>query len=185
MGQGAYTALPMLVAEELESTEQGRLEHAPRQRRALRRSAAGRPVDGRHRLRSGGVRAAATGRRHGARHAGAAAAQQWRVDPARCRAENGAVVTHANGRRLGYGELADAAAKLPAPQDVPLKEPERSSSSASRTGDSTRGQGRRQSDVRHRCPAAGHALRRRSRGPRCSAASSPRVDDAKARPSRA
>jgi isoquinoline 1-oxidoreductase beta subunit len=52
-----------------------------------------------------------------------AAAQRWQVDPAACRAEKGAVIHAASHRRLGYGELADAAAKLPVPKDVALKTP--------------------------------------------------------------
>ena len=50
----------------------------------------------------------------------AAAAKAWRVDPAECRAKNGTVV-NAKGRALTFGELADAAAKLPVPKDVKLK----------------------------------------------------------------
>ena len=44
----------------------------------------------------------------------AAAAKQWGVDPATCRARHGAV-SDAPARSLGYGELADAAATLPVP----------------------------------------------------------------------
>ena len=52
-----------------------------------------------------------------------AAAQRWKVDPSTCRAENGAVVHAPTGRKLGYGKLVDAAAKLPVPEKVALKEP--------------------------------------------------------------
>ena len=52
-----------------------------------------------------------------------AAAQRWRVDPATCRAQSGAVVHVPTGRRLGYGGLVDTAAKLPVPDRVALKEP--------------------------------------------------------------
>ena len=53
-----------------------------------------------------------------------AAAQRWHVAPPACRTEAGAVVLGANGERLNYGELADAAAKLPVPPagSVHLKE---------------------------------------------------------------
>jgi len=44
-----------------------------------------------------------------------AAAQRWRVAPSACRTEAGAVVLGAAGKRLSYGELAEAAAKLPVP----------------------------------------------------------------------
>ena len=51
-----------------------------------------------------------------------AAAQQWNVDPATLRTENGQVIDAAHGgRTLSYGALAPAAAKLPAPQQVTLK----------------------------------------------------------------
>lgn len=51
-----------------------------------------------------------------------AAAQQWGVPAAECRTENAAVVHDKSGKRAGYGELAAAAAKLPAPGDVALKD---------------------------------------------------------------
>jgi isoquinoline 1-oxidoreductase beta subunit len=55
----------------------------------------------------------------------AAAAQQWGVDAAQCRTENGAVRHDASGRSATYGELASAAAALPAPapEEVQLKDP--------------------------------------------------------------
>jgi isoquinoline 1-oxidoreductase beta subunit len=53
-----------------------------------------------------------------------AAAQRWRVAPSACRTEAAAVVLGAAGKRLSYGELAEAAAKLPVPPagSVRLKE---------------------------------------------------------------
>src|ERR1700741_5313838 len=45
-----------------------------------------------------------------------AAAQRWNVDPASCRAENGAVIHPASKRRLAYGALVADAAKLPVPK---------------------------------------------------------------------
>ena len=52
-----------------------------------------------------------------------AAAQQWQVEPATCHAERGEVVHAATSRRIGYGQLVDAASKLPPPQNVTLKDP--------------------------------------------------------------
>src|SRR2546430_678895 len=53
----------------------------------------------------------------------AAAARTWEVDPGSCRTQRG-VVTHATtGRTLTYGALAEQAAKLPAPEQVALKDP--------------------------------------------------------------
>src|SRR5438132_1601008 len=53
----------------------------------------------------------------------AAAAQSWDVDPASCRAKRGVVTHTPTGRTLGYGALAEKAAKLPVPDKVPLKDP--------------------------------------------------------------
>jgi isoquinoline 1-oxidoreductase beta subunit len=52
-----------------------------------------------------------------------AAAQEWGVDASECRAENSTVVHSATKRSLTYGHVAEAAAKLPVPGDVPLKTP--------------------------------------------------------------
>jgi len=52
-----------------------------------------------------------------------AAAQRWNVDPSGCHAEKGVVFHGPTGRKLGYGKLVDAAAKLPVPEKVGLKEP--------------------------------------------------------------
>jgi CO/xanthine dehydrogenase Mo-binding subunit len=52
-----------------------------------------------------------------------AAAQHWNVDPLTCQAAAGEVLHAPSGRRISYGQLADAAAKLPLPQNVALKKP--------------------------------------------------------------
>jgi isoquinoline 1-oxidoreductase beta subunit len=54
-----------------------------------------------------------------------AAAGSWQVDPSSCRAEHGVVIHAATGRKLRYGELTAAAAKLPlpAPEAIVLKQP--------------------------------------------------------------
>ena len=52
-----------------------------------------------------------------------AAAQKWGVSASECRAENSTVIHTPTKRTLTYGSLAGAAAKLPVPQNVPLKEP--------------------------------------------------------------
>jgi CO/xanthine dehydrogenase Mo-binding subunit len=124
MGQGTYTSMPMLIAEELEvGLDQVRVEHAP-------------PDDKLYALPGFGVQltGASTSVRllyEPLRRAGAtartmlvtAAAQAWHVDPASCRAHRG-VVTHGPTRRtLAYGDLVDRAAKLPAPAQVKLKSP--------------------------------------------------------------
>jgi CO/xanthine dehydrogenase Mo-binding subunit len=129
MGQGTYTSIPMLVAEELEvSLSSVRVEHAPPDERFY-----GNPFLGG--IQATGNSNAIRGSWEPMRRAGAvartllvqAAAVQWKVEPASCRAEKGAVVHSASGRRLPYGALVAAAAKLPvpAPESVTLKPRER------------------------------------------------------------
>src|SRR5258707_5309825 len=54
----------------------------------------------------------------------AAAAKTWNVDSASCRAQSGEVLHEPTGRRVTYGELADAAARMPVPESVALKRPQ-------------------------------------------------------------
>jgi CO/xanthine dehydrogenase Mo-binding subunit len=124
MGQGTYTSMSMLIAEELEvDLVQVTLEAAPPDDKLYANPLTGFQVTG----GSTSVmayweplrRAGATARVMLV----AAAANDWSVDPLSCRAEKGAVVDPATGRRLKYGELADAAAKLPVPDKVALKDP--------------------------------------------------------------
>ena len=124
MGQGTYTSMSMLIAEELEvDLAQVTLEAAPPDDKLYANPLTGFQVTG----GSTSVmayweplrRAGATARVMLI----AAAANDWSVDPLSCRAEKGAVVDPGTGRRLKYGELADAAAKLPVPDKVALKDP--------------------------------------------------------------
>jgi isoquinoline 1-oxidoreductase subunit beta len=124
MGQGTYTSMSMLIAEELEvDLAQVTLEAAPPDDKLYANPLTGFQVTG----GSTSVmayweplrRAGATARVMLI----AAAANDWSVNPQSCRAEKGAVVDPATGRRLKYGELADAAAKLPVPDKVALKDP--------------------------------------------------------------
>jgi len=125
MGQGVYTSIPMLIAEELEvPLSSVTLDHAPPDEKLffdplLRAQMTGGSTSIRYAwepLR----RAGATARTLLV----AAAAAQWKVDPASCRAEGGVVVHAPSGRSASYGKLVDAAAKLPVPSDVVLKQPE-------------------------------------------------------------
>jgi isoquinoline 1-oxidoreductase subunit beta len=125
MGQGTYTSIPMLIAEELEvDLSQVQLEHAPPNEKLY-----GNPL-------LGGIQA--TGNSNAVRaswqplrQAGAiartmlvsAAAKKWKVEPVSCRAERGEVIHAASGRRIKYGALATDAAKLPVPENVALKPP--------------------------------------------------------------
>jgi isoquinoline 1-oxidoreductase subunit beta len=53
----------------------------------------------------------------------AAAAQQWQCDPSGCQAQGGKIMHVSTRRTANYGDLVEAAAKLPAPQNVALKDP--------------------------------------------------------------
>ncbi|MEY9161541.1 xanthine dehydrogenase family protein molybdopterin-binding subunit [Bradyrhizobium japonicum] len=126
MGQGVYTSLSMLVAEELEvKLDQIQLQHAPPNHALYRNSIIGIQNTG----GSASVRAFWTPLRQagamGRNLLVAAAAKRWNVDPASCRAKDGFVFDASGSKHLSYGELADAAAKLPMPpiSKIKLKDP--------------------------------------------------------------
>jgi len=124
MGQGVYTAIPMILADELDADfSQVALEHAPPNDKLY-----GNPIFGIQATgNSNSIRAFWKPLRIAGATARAmlvqAAASQWQVDPASCTAANGIVTHAATGRTASYGDLADAAAGLPAPTDPPLKDP--------------------------------------------------------------
>ncbi|SAK87926.1 xanthine dehydrogenase family protein molybdopterin-binding subunit [Caballeronia ptereochthonis] len=124
MGQGVYTALPMLIAEELEvPLDQVTIDHAPPNEKLFTDPLLGGQLTG----GSTSVRYAWEPLRKAGAAARmmlvAAAAQQWQCDPSSCQAQAGKV-THASGdRSANYGDLAEAAAKMPVPQDIKLKDP--------------------------------------------------------------
>jgi isoquinoline 1-oxidoreductase beta subunit len=118
MGQGVYTSLPMIIAEELDADWQ-----MVSYERALLDPAFGFQGTG-----------GSTSIRHGwktAREAGAiarqvlvrAAAQQWQVEESACRTENSKVIHAQTGKQLTYGELVQAAAALSLPASAKLKQP--------------------------------------------------------------
>ncbi|WP_373989553.1 molybdopterin cofactor-binding domain-containing protein [Duganella sp. BuS-21] len=122
MGQGTYTSIPMLIAEELEvDMDKIQLRHAPADAKVY-----GAPFGDQF---TGGSLTIRT-MFEPMRQTGAAArmvliqaaANEWQVAPDSCRAEHGEVLHPASGRRLKYGKLAAAASKLPAPQKVALKD---------------------------------------------------------------
>jgi len=124
MGQGTYTSMPMLIAEELEvDLSQVHLEAAPPDDKLYANPLIGFQITG----GSTSVR----GFWEPLRRAGAvartmlvsAAAATLKVDPASCRAEHGIVIHPPSGRKLGYGAVAEKAATLPVPQTVALKDP--------------------------------------------------------------
>jgi isoquinoline 1-oxidoreductase subunit beta len=124
MGQGVYTAIAMILADELDADfSQVFLEHGPPSDKLYANPIFGIQVTG----NSNSIRAFWKP----LRVAGAAArtmliqaaAAQWQVDPASCTAANGKVVHAVSGRTLAYGDLAGAAGALPVPANPPLKDP--------------------------------------------------------------
>jgi isoquinoline 1-oxidoreductase subunit beta len=123
MGQGVYTAIAMILAEELDADfAKVAIEHAPASDKLYANPLFGIQVTGNSnsirsfwdKLRAAGAAARAM--------LIAAAAAQWQVDEASCSASNGKVIHAASNRALTYGELADDAAKLPAPDKPTLKD---------------------------------------------------------------
>jgi isoquinoline 1-oxidoreductase beta subunit len=119
MGQGMWTGLVMLVAEELDlDWSKLRVEHAPAAP-AYAHTGFGMQMTG------GSTSIASEFDRY--RQVGAlartllaqAAAQKWSVPVSEVRVERGEVV--AGSRRAGFGELAEAASRLPRPTQVTLK----------------------------------------------------------------
>jgi isoquinoline 1-oxidoreductase beta subunit len=122
MGQGVYTSLPMMLAEELECDwSKVRVEPAPVDP-AYNHSVFG--------LQMTGGSTTTTSEYDRFRKMGAmarmmliaAAAQDWNVEPQTCHAKNGYVI-NAAGKRASFGSLADAASKQTVPTDIPLKNP--------------------------------------------------------------
>jgi isoquinoline 1-oxidoreductase subunit beta len=116
MGQGVRTALPMILAEELEADW-----------KSVKIEQAGASILYGDQTTGGSASVRTTW--DPMRKAGAAAremlisaaAAEWGVARAACKTENGSVVHAASGRRLTYGQLTGRAATLPVPTDPPLK----------------------------------------------------------------
>jgi isoquinoline 1-oxidoreductase subunit beta len=124
MGQGVYTSISMILAEELDADfAQITLEHAPPSDKLYGNPLFGIQATG----NSNSVRAWWKPLRTAGASARAmlvqAAAQQWQVDPASCTTANSEVTHKESGRKLGYGALVDAASAQVPPKDVALKDP--------------------------------------------------------------
>ena len=126
-GQGVWTGLPAVVAEELDASwSQMRAESSPAQVPTYGNFAFGPKgnVQG-----TGGSTSMANSWDQ-LRHAGAyaramlvqAAANKWKVPPAEITVSDG-VVAHSSGKKATFGELSAAAGKLPIPKEVKLKDP--------------------------------------------------------------
>jgi isoquinoline 1-oxidoreductase subunit beta len=125
MGQGTYTSIPMLIAEELEvDLKQVRLEHAPPNEKLYKNPLLGVQATG----NSNAIRGAWQPLRQAGATARsmlvAAAAKKWNVDAASCRAQDGEVLHPPTGRGIKYGALAADAARMPVPENVALKRPQ-------------------------------------------------------------
>ena len=130
MGQGTYTSLPMLIAEELEVDLAAiTVEAAPPDPAVYGFAVDPAAPEGIERDQSTGTSLSIIQCWTPLRQAGAsarlmliqAAAKRWRVPIDTCHAQRGEVVHAASGRRLTYGALAAAAAALPVPAAPPLK----------------------------------------------------------------
>ena len=121
MGQGTYTAMPMLVAEELEvDLRRVKIEMAGADPIYINALLGGQLTGG-----STSVRDAFDGLRKAGAQARmmliSAAANEWKIPEADCRADNGMVISK-GGKKLFYGQLAPKAAVLPVPKVVTLKD---------------------------------------------------------------
>lgn len=122
MGQGIYTSVAMILAEELDADfDRVTLEAAPPNDKLYANPIFGIQVTG----NSNSVRAFWLPLRKAAAGARAilvqAASQQWKVEPSSVRTENSEAIHDASGRRLAYAALISRAQSLTAPKDVPLK----------------------------------------------------------------
>jgi isoquinoline 1-oxidoreductase beta subunit len=123
MGQGVYTSMPMLIAEELNvDIQKVKVAFAPPGKAygnalifGLQLTGGSTSVrEGYDKLRLAGAQVREM--------LVAAAAAQWKVDASTLKAENG-VVSGAGGKKATYGQLAEAASKLPVPEKPAMKDP--------------------------------------------------------------
>ena len=119
MGQGVFTALPAILAEELEvDLKDVTVRQAPADRARYGDQSTGGSTsvrDGWLPLRKAGAAAREM--------LIAAAAQRWNVDASQCVARSGSVLYSASGKKAGYGELVNSAAAIAAPAEPKLKDP--------------------------------------------------------------
>ncbi len=161
MGQGTYTSIPMLIAEELEvDLKQVRLEHAPPNEKLYANPLLGVQATG----NSNAIR----GAWQPLRQAGAtartmlvsAAAKRWNVDPASCRAQSGEVLHVPTGRTHQVWR----ACRRRRPHACPRKRGAQATGGFQahrHAGQAPRhaGEGQRNGRLRHRRSAAGHEVR--------------------------
>ena len=123
MGQGTHTALPMIVADELDvKWEQVRIEQAPTRKQYYSpgpRSSYGTGGSSGVRTMYEPLRQAAAAGREMLVQAGA---EKWSVPVSECQASEGSVHHRPSGRSIAYGELVEEASKLPVPENPRLKD---------------------------------------------------------------
>jgi len=122
MGQGTYTSLSMVMADELDADwSRVKVEHAPADEKLYVNPMLSIQATG----SSNSVRAFWKPMRAAAARTRAcfieAAARSWGVSPAECRTESSTVIHDPTGRKLAYGGLVGAAAAVTPPKDPPLK----------------------------------------------------------------
>jgi isoquinoline 1-oxidoreductase beta subunit len=122
MGQGTYTSISMILAEELDADwSRVRPEHAPADEKHYANPDLTIQATG----NSNSVRAWWKPLRQAAANTRAcfveAAARAWGVTPEECRTENSTVVHDRTGRKASYGSLVDRAAAIEPPKNAPLK----------------------------------------------------------------
>jgi isoquinoline 1-oxidoreductase beta subunit len=124
MGQGSSTGLPMLVAEELECDwRKVKIEFVSSAENLRRNRAWGSMATG----GSQSIRASQEYLRKAGATARemliAAAAQRWKAQASDCDAENSTIIHRPSGRKVRFGQVAQAASKLEPPAEVKLKDP--------------------------------------------------------------
>jgi len=124
MGQGVYTSITQIIAEELDADlAQVALLHAPPNDKLYGNPTFGLQVTG----NSNSIRAFWKPLRNAGATARAmlvqAAAEQWQVGPKECTTSKGEIAHAASGRKLSYGAVALAAGKVTPPKEVALKDP--------------------------------------------------------------
>ncbi|EJL93898.1 aerobic-type carbon monoxide dehydrogenase, large subunit CoxL/CutL-like protein, partial [Herbaspirillum sp. CF444] len=122
MGQGVYTSMPMLIAEELNvDIRKVKVEIAPVGEVYTNTLLGGQLTGGSTSVREGWEKLRVAGAQVRTMLVNAAA-DKWQVSADKLRVADGKVIGP-GGRKATYGELADAASKLPVPKDVVLKDP--------------------------------------------------------------
>jgi isoquinoline 1-oxidoreductase subunit beta len=122
MGQGVYTALPMLIAEELGvRMHRVKVEAAPADAAYTNNLLGGQITGGSTSVRDAWTKLRTAGAQ-ARRMLVSAAAKEWGITISGIRVQDG-MITSPRGKKLSFGQVAEAASRLPVPQDVPLKSP--------------------------------------------------------------